>query len=753
MPDHGVAEKTTGRPQTTMPQSHPSAPRPKSLPLLLLLVLFALATVGGVILYRWSNRIVEIPGAEFRYSSMHNVSWAAEKRQITRTGEDPFVWIELPADLSSPIERVEADFGGTLVADEGHFEVFSSPRLGHPLTRTVADVVPLPGGGFRVAARIQPSLVLRLDFPDRLSAPLELRRITITQSGSRLTRHLVALGSLVLIAATAFLVWSVGRRRAWGTWPVIALLVLVKLWLASDLRLTVFGFARHDDALFVRLARAIMDGKWLGPYNDITLAKGPFFPLFLAMVGWSGLPLHLVQAAFHALACVVFVRALRPLIQPASWRLVLLALLLFDPQTTSTGAVERVLRVGIQPALVLLTLGTSIGLALRLAQPLKRIVRWSVGAGCAWTGFWFCREQGIWLVPSAGLVLGTAAILLWRQHPPALARRLALCLVPVVAIAGANGLVRLLNWHYYGAPVAVDFVGGNFPAAYGALTRITPAEFDPRVQTPKEARLRAYAVSPALAKLQPLFEGEYGRGWARYGWDGTGVPPEKQDIRPGWFWWALRGAAARAGYYTDAKTSEAYWGQVARELNTACDEGRITAGPKRNGMAPRWDAAFTRPLLQAFGKAADFAVRLADYRVFSTASGGSREEFALFQSVTHETPATGKEVPTVATELRQLIAHGFRAFPWPLTLLALAASLWTCLRAVWTKTRWLEPAILLAFTGGATALLLGISLIQVTSFPSISSIYLAPAAPLLLALWFCSAYWAFPARAKTATTA
>lgn len=726
-----------------------SALRPKSLTLLLSLVLLPLVVAGGAILYHRSNRVVEIPGAKFRCTSVHNVSWTAENRQLTVTGEDPFIWIELPSGLPAPIEMIEADFSGTPAGNDGWFEVFYAPALGQPLGQTVAEVVQLPDGGFRVAAKVPPSTVLRLDFPDQLATPLELRRLTLTQSDARLSQQLIAYLVLALFTTAGLLLWWVGRGRKRGTWPVATLLVGIKLWLASDLHLTVFGFARHDDALFVRLARALMDGHWLGQYNDITLAKGPIYPMFLAAVGWSGAPLHLAQAAFHALACLVFVRALRPLVKSSGWRLVLLAMLVFDPRTTAPEAVERVLRVGIQPALVLFALGTAIGLALRLGQPLRLILRWSIGAGCAWSAFWFCREQGIWLVPSAGLVLGTSAVLLWRQHPPALAWRLVFCLIPVASIIGTNGLIRLLNWHYYGAPVAVDFVSGNFPAAYGAITRITPAEFDPRVQTPREARLRAYAVSPSLAELQPELEGEYGQGWAHSGWEGTGVPTEKQDIRPAGFWWALREAAARVGYYTDAKTSEAYWGQVAKELNTACDEGRVAAGPKRDGMAPRWNTAFTDPLLHAIGDAADFVVRFADFRVSSAPSGGT-EMFALFQSVTHEAPATGNEPPTMRTDVRCAIARGYQSFPWPLTVLSLAATLWTCFRAAWTRTRWLEPAILIAYTGGATALVLGISLIHVTSFYAISSIYLAPAAPLLIALWICSACWALPAKEKPA---
>ncbi len=46
----------------------------------------------------------------------------------------------------------------------------------------------------------------------------------------------------------------------------------------------IFGItgAGHYDALFVNLAPRILQGNWLGKYNNLTLAKGYFYPLFIA---------------------------------------------------------------------------------------------------------------------------------------------------------------------------------------------------------------------------------------------------------------------------------------------------------------------------------------------------------------------------------------------------------------------------------------------------------------------------------------
>src|SRR3954471_132435 len=43
-------------------------------------------------------------------------------------------------------------------------------------------------------------------------------------------------------------------------------------------------FSPHDDMLFVKLGGYLAEGKWLGPYDQFTLMKGPGYPAFLAIV-------------------------------------------------------------------------------------------------------------------------------------------------------------------------------------------------------------------------------------------------------------------------------------------------------------------------------------------------------------------------------------------------------------------------------------------------------------------------------------
>ena len=94
-------------------------------------------------------------------------------------------------------------------------------------------------------------------------------------------------------------------------WLGIILLAVFKLWLVNGQTLIANPQYAHDDALFIRLAENLVQGEWLGPYDNLTLVKGPFYPLWIALSFKLSLPLLLSQHLLYIFACMVFVLALR----------------------------------------------------------------------------------------------------------------------------------------------------------------------------------------------------------------------------------------------------------------------------------------------------------------------------------------------------------------------------------------------------------------------------------------------------------
>lgn len=412
-------------------------------------------------------------------------------------------------------------------------------------------------------------------------------------------------------------------------WLAAGGLTAFKIWLIGAQHLTALGYANYDDALFIRLAHHILAGQWLGPYDQMTLIKGPFYPMFIAATDWLGLPLLTVEQLFYAAACGLLVLALRPLL-PNRWvGFLLYVLLLFNPYTFDQ-SMTRILRCGIYPALTILVLAAAVGLLLSVRQRLCPLLAWSGTCGLALAAFWLTREEGVWLLPSAGLLLaGSAGLILWKPilHKPL---RLGLCLLPIALLLGINGVIIGLNRWYYGIPTVVELKSPDFLAAYGALTRVKHPRFYQYYPVPRPVREQIYRVSPAFAELRDYFEGIPGRNWSAHFRNGS-------DIAGGWFLWALRDAVARRGDYRDVQAARDFYRRLARQVNAACAQHLLACGPPRATLMPPWNAHYWRLLPAAVWQALKRLVTLANISVIPQPSGGARERLDLFKALTHET--------------------------------------------------------------------------------------------------------------------
>jgi len=332
-------------------------------------------------------------------------------------------------------------------------------------------------------------------------------------------------------------------------WAV--LFVLLKLWLVSDLSVVAIGTAGHDDRLFLNLAVNLLRGEWLGPYNVLTLAKGPFYSLWIAFTFVAGFPLLMAQQVLYALATLFFVIAVRPLFRRLLPLAVLYVVVLFNPMTYTWHCL-RVVREGVYPALSIFLLAGAIGIMLRLKDDRARYLSISVVTGILLSAFWLTREEGIWIVPSLIILLFWSLLKGFKNKN--YLRPLIACGLPWLLLLLGLGAVATLNFYQYGIFTTVEFKSRPFLDAYGALTRVKPVDWIPDVPVPRETRVRLYRLSPAFAELEPFLEGEIGRGWVR---------KYKDEIPGGWFMWALRDAVAAAGHAVSGAEAMAFYGRLA----------------------------------------------------------------------------------------------------------------------------------------------------------------------------------------------
>ena len=559
---------------------------------------------------------------------------------------------------------------------------------------------------------------------------------------------------------------TVHRNRLWLA--VAITLTVLKLWLTRGQGVFALGNAGHDDRLFIELAQHLIRGEWLGPYNELTLAKGPFYPLFIAAVFSLGVPLFLAQHLFYTAACALFARALRPAVVWPGAQLAVFAMLLWNPMTFDGSSMGRVLRQHVYGPLGLMIFAALIALYLRRGDTARRQVPWVLLLGLAGAAFYLTREEVIWMAPSVLLLAGAFLFGAWKISRAAAQRAAGWLGVAFVIAAIPVLIVCARNKRHYDWFGTCEFRATEFQDAYGAMLRVNVGPELSCVPVTREAREAMAAASPAFAELQKQFEAGIARGWAGAAEFFTHLPPEQGQIGGGWMVWAFREAAAKAGYYGNAAQALSFYRRLARELNAACDTGRLPAGPARSGFLPPWRPEQTGPFLQAVRDFADFVVSFSRFSARAPGSSGSPGELQMFRDLTHErlSPPDGEFETAGPTQFAlndwkvgvlQRTGKALRPVLLGLFWLAQVVALLRVGQAV-RRRQWTYPLTVAAAAWGACAAsVLMHAMIEATSFPVLAISSFAPIYPLLLVfiiavLWDAISAWITPRVMPVRTT-
>ena len=526
--------------------------------------------------------------------------------------------------------------------------------------------------------------------------------------------------------------------RAWF-WTAVAL-TAAKLWLTSGQTIYAIGAAIHDDKLFALQAAHILNGDWLGPYNQFTLAKGPMFPLFLAGVFWLGLPLILVQQLVYTGASLAVTRALRPWFRTAGAQFAVYALLLANPMSWDAGNLGRLMRQNIYTPLALLIVAGLVQLFHRRRESWRRQAGPAALAGTALGCFWLTREESVWLLPAVGLLLfgivaalGREVLSRWRPLAASLGLFLGAALLPIL-------IVCTLNHRHYGWFGTVEFRAADFKDAYGALTRLKVGpELPHQVPVTRQMREAAYELSPAFARLQPYLEGPVGWHWV----EKDLFPAEERQIRGGWFVWAIRDAMMAAGLSPDAATAMRHYRLIADEINAACDSGRVPARPPRSGFVPLLDRDDVGPLWQGAVEYGSYFLFFKGFTAVAPDSQGDYAELKPFRDIVNMrlsyAPRSPDPSPPAQSELERARVGWLDSLGLRLgRLLAWLGPAMLLLGLIRTTETVLDrrPTFLLGLAGallaGCGAYLAINVLVHVTAFYNMSPAAMAAAYPLYL---------------------
>ncbi len=512
--------------------------------------------------------------------------------------------------------------------------------------------------------------------------------------------------------------------------------------------ITIVGGSNLDDALFMDHAQMLLEGRWLGPFSQFTLMKGPGYSVFLAVSALSGLPISVSEAIFNLIAVGALAWVIWRLSDSPFAAIAIFVVTLWNPGLVSL----RVLRQAIYSAQTLLFLAV-FSFALFGINRIARVVMMGALAGIILGWFWLTREEGFWMLPGIAILIFGAGLRSWIQsrtiRVPAIATGCMLLAFALVLVA-----FRTVNLFVYGSFVGVDTQETNFIGAVDTLQSVEVGKLIPYVPVSAEARAKIYQVSPAFASLREYLDPPEGSPFEVPGC--RSYPWTCHEIAGGWFIWALRDAAASAGYYETPARAAEFFRQIRIEVGSACADHRLVCDPVPIPFMPRMSRAqawtipgsirrvignleFRRPPLLVQGPSSGTAQQLSEYWHFLN----EPIPMPVAQRASADARLTADELLELRAESPLIpLALGVRSFLNYAYSFVLPAILWpgliSILIAVWMsgpRRAASEPIIILIILAAtAWGLLLTrvllIALIDASSFPAASWEYAAPAFPL-----------------------
>lgn len=351
-------------------------------------------------------------------------------------------------------------------------------------------------------------------------------------------------------------------------WISLALICALYLIVAIHTPLSVLAWQSYDDMLFINHAQSLAEGRWLGKFSELTLVKGPGYSVFLALNYWLGLPVTFTHALFYCFSLAAFSLLILKISKSYLLAALLFLITLWDPRVFELNRVMRDAIYAGQAILILTTL--SYILFFKHQRKHENILSILLGVLFAW--FWLTREEGIWLVP--GLVFLLIFAIIRNRHQKTGIRIIRPLFISTCFFAATHFIFGLGNWIAYGEFVGVDMKEKNFQAALKSMESVHIGDQIPYLGVPLKVREEIYKISPAFSKLKKYIDPEN----ATSAWQAGGCssrPTTCGDIGNGFFLWAVRDAAGKAGYYASPLTASNFYKLIDNEIKAACADKRL----------------------------------------------------------------------------------------------------------------------------------------------------------------------------------
>lgn len=389
---------------------------------------------------------------------------------------------------------------------------------------------------------------------------------------------------------------------------LIAYATIVILNLAFRARIPAHAgfYAPHDDTLGVRVAKNILEGNWLGQWDNLILSKPPGYSIYLSIAHVFPFEITVFNQILVCGIALLFSRLLRGIfLEQRKYGEIVsffcFAYIIFNPYFFSV-EMSRVYRTSTHAIFILgfLVLAFSLFNCInRFVSDLisfdnfKRELRAHIITMALLYSFLILlRTESYWILLSTisvGFLFVTVLYMQTREQkvkakqlkslaPAMLLLSVAVYLVPI-------SLIGQINNAKYGSSLIENYYSGNFANAIRDWQRVEEGK-DPRayIVVSNEQRAAVYEISPSAARLKPYLELRPGEGWLG---QACNSPVQLCDNSGAWFPWFLRDAVISSGLVNNEIDFQNFFKQISVDIKKACENGKLTCGPIGLGVGAK----------------------------------------------------------------------------------------------------------------------------------------------------------------------
>jgi len=398
---------------------------------------------------------------------------------------------------------------------------------------------------------------------------------------------------------------------------------------------TVVLLGGYDTELYIKMARSLAVGEWLGPYDYMTLVRLPLYPAILAVSSILDFRLPVFQHGLLIVGFLLLVGSLRENQVSRRNCLFIFVLLAFNPLTLFLPqlVITETLVVAILSAVVAGCLGVYANLQGNLYRFIFWLAALVIGVGL----YVQVRAEGMWIL---GLFLMLLLMLLIRHQKQSLSIRFILILIlPLLCMNLIENYISTLNERTYGIHATSDLVEENFSTAMKWMTKVSPENHRRQVPVTSAAFTEIYKVSPSFSELKDTLDFQLNQGpWLMSGCSWMNVCDE---LSGGWTVWAIREAAHLAGFHQTGLQASQFYAAIAAEIQQGCENDLISCTSNSTGslVAPPLKVQFLPAIILSGFKWIGNFLRLDGLSIVLeavVATPVSDELVACFDIVTHD---------------------------------------------------------------------------------------------------------------------